>query len=428
MIHRRNFIRGLGALGVLPFAKFSENAAAAPGAEAAQNWPGDADPDYWGGIRRQFPMPADEAYFNTGTLGACPRPVLEAVIASMRDTETTIAQYDYRTPNAEYISGYWPRTQLRAKLGGIINAKAGELALLQNATMACNFVAHGLDLKAGDEVLITDQEHTGAESPWYLRAKRDGIVVKQVRIPVPTEDAAAVVKSFADAIGPRTRVIAVAHITSHYGIVLPVKEICALGRERGLFTLVDGAQAVGQLRVDVKAIGCDAYATSPHKWLLAPPGNGLLYVRAESDKKIWPTLASQAWNNDSPNDGSFRLMQFGTGNRALLDGLDAAVDFHQRIGTEKIEKRVVGLADRLRAGLQKIKGVKIYSPVNPALAGAMVTYGLANVDGGRLQDELWNRRKIRVRAQGGDAVRQSTHIYNSPEEIDASLEIVKALA
>ena len=99
--------------------------------------------------------------------------------------------------------------------------------------MACNFVAHGLDLKAGDEVLITDQEHVGAESPWNLRAKRDGIVVKQVRIPVPTEDTAAVVKSFADAIGPRTRVIAVAHITSHYGIVLPVREICALGGNAG---------------------------------------------------------------------------------------------------------------------------------------------------------------------------------------------------
>ena len=128
MIHRRNFIRGLGALGVLPFAKFSDNAAAAPGAgaEAPQNWPGDTDPDYWGWIRRQFTMPADEAYFNTGTLGACPRPVLEAVIASMRDTETTIARYDYRGEHQEYISGYRPQTELRAKLGTIINAKAGE--------------------------------------------------------------------------------------------------------------------------------------------------------------------------------------------------------------------------------------------------------------------------------------------------------------
>ena len=427
MIRRRNFIRGLGALGVLPFVNIPE-VSAAPGAGASTDWPGDTDPDYWGAIRRQFNMPAEEAYFNTGTLGACPRPVLEAVIKSMRNTETTIAQYDYRTPNAEYISGYWPQTELRAKIGGIINAKAGELALLQNATMACNFVAHGLDLKAGDEVLITDQEHSGAESPWRLRAKRDGIVVKPVRIPIPTEDAAAVVKSFADAIGPRTRVIAIAHITSHYGIVLPVREICALGRERGLFTLVDGAQAVGQVHVDVKAIGCDAYAASPHKWLLAPPGNGLLYVRAESEKQIWPTLAGQDWNNDSPNDSSLRLMQFGTGNRALLDGLDAALDFHLRIGPEKVEKRVLSLADRLRTGLQKIKGVKIYSPVNPVMAGAMVTYGLANVNGGRLQDEMWNRKRIRVRAQGQDAVRQSTHIYNSPEEIDASLEIVKALA
>jgi selenocysteine lyase/cysteine desulfurase len=263
---------------------------------------------------------------------------------------------------------------------------------------------------------------------WDLRAKRQGIVVKKLVIPIPTPDPQTVVKIFADAIGPRTKVMAVPHVTSHYGIVMPVRNLCDLGRARGVFTLVDGAQAVGTWRVDVKKIGCDAYASSPHKWLLAPPGNGLLYVRQERQADIWATLASANWNNYEPASGVFRLMQFGTANAALLAGLDAALDFYRRVGPEKIERRTIGMADSLRQGLQKIKGVEISSPVHPALAGAIVTYGVTGLKAMELQDELWNRKKYRVRAQSGSAVRQSVHYYNSPEEIEGTLEVVRLLA
>jgi selenocysteine lyase/cysteine desulfurase len=237
-----------------------------------------------------------------------------------------------------------------------------------------------------------------------------------------------VVKIFADALGPRTRVIAVPHVTSQHGIVMPVRELCELGRARGVFTLIDGAQAVGQMRVDVKKIGCDAYACSPHKWLLASPGNGLLYVRADRAGDIWATLASAHWDDYAPTTGLFRLMQFGTANAALLAGLDVALDFYLRIGPERIERRTLGLADRLRNGLEKIKGAAISSPLHPALAGAIVTYGVAGLTGQQLQDELWSRKKFRVRAQSGALVRQSVHYYNSPEEIEGTLEVVRSLA
>ena len=432
MIYRRSFLRGLVAMGILPLTKISGSVAASTVASDAVEdavWPKDSDPHYWRWIREQFLIPPGEAYFNTGTLGACPRQVLDAVINSMRDIEKTMmTHYDYRPEHIEYIAGYRPEIELRKKAGALINASDREIALVQNATMGINFIANGLDLKPGDEVLLTDQEHPGGHGPWDLRAKRQGIVVRKLPIPIPTPDPDTVVKIFADAISPRTQVIAVPHITSKYGIVLPVRQICELGRQRGIFTFVDGAQAVGQLRVNVKEIGCDAYATSPHKWLLAPPGNGLLYIREERAKDVWPTLASAQWDNYSPVDGVFRLMQFGTANLSLLVGLDAALDFHQRIGSERIEKQIIGLADRLRSGLQKINGVKIFSPTHPALAGAMVTYGLSGVTGHQLQDELWNRKKIRARAQADEGVRQSVHIYNSPEEIDATLEVVRSLA
>jgi selenocysteine lyase/cysteine desulfurase len=426
---RRSFVRGMTMLGLWPLtqAGLASEPAGAPGAGGAPAWVGEDDPAYWAWVRQQFCIPLDEAYFNTGTLGACPRPVLDAVFDSMREMEKTIAQYDYRPEHPEYIAGYRAQEELRKKAGGILNASAGEIALVQNATMGINFIAHGLELKPGDEVLITDQEHPGAMGPWDLRAKRQGIVVKKLVIPVPTPDPQTIVQIFADAIGPRTKAIAVPHVSSRYGIVMPVREICDVGRARAVFTLVDGAQAVGQLRVDVKKIGCDAYACSPHKWLLAPPGNGLLYVREDREKDIWATLASAHWDDYKPESGLFRLMQYGTANEALLDGLNAALDFYARIGPEKIERRTLGLAGRLRDGLQKIKGVTISSPIHPALAGAIVTYGVAGVTGWELQDELWNRKKYRVRA-GGPNVRQSVHLYNSPEEINGTLEVVRMLA
>ena len=309
-----------------------------------------------------------------------------------------------------------------------MNANGREIALLQNATMGINFIANGLTLEPGDEILVAGYEHPAVVGAWDLRAKRQGIVVRKLVMPVPAPDPESVVKIFADALGPRVKVIAVPHVTSRHGIVMPVRELCDLARARNVFTLIDGAQAAGQLRVDVKKIGCDAYACSPHKWLLAPPGNGLLYVREDRQRDLWATLASAHWNDYEPAAGLFRLMQFGTANAALLAGLDAALDFYLRIGPEKIERRTLALADRLREGLKKIKGVEISSPLHPALAGAIVTYGVAGLAAMQLQDELWNRKKYRVRAQLGPLVRQSVHYYNSPEEIEGTLEVVRSLA
>ncbi len=428
MIYRRTFVRTLMALGVWPFTSKSDLASASaitPDAGAAQAWPKDNDPNYWRWIRQQLLIPPDEAYFNTGTLGACPRPVMDAMVNSLRELEKTKAHFEYRPGRPYYLSGYESEVALRKKAGSVINANEHEVALLQNATMGISLVANGLDLKPGDEVLLTDQEHDSGKGGWDLRAKRQGIIARKLPIPIPTPDPETVVKIFADAITPRTRVIAIPHITSRYGVALPVKQICEIARQRGIFTFIDGAQVVGQLRVDVKQIGCDAYATSSHKWLLAPAGNGLLYVREDRAKDVWATLACKQWDNQT--DVGFRMMQYGTGNLSLLVGLDAALDFHLRIGTDRIEKRVTELANRLRDGLQKIKGTKILSPTHPALASGLVTYSVAGVSGPKLQDELWNRKKIRVRAQGEEAVRQSTHFYNSPEEIDATLDIIRSL-
>lgn len=426
MMNRRHFFRALVAPAVLPLASQSNSAATEVASGLQDHWPAPDDPQYWRWIRQQFLIPPDEAFFNTGTLGACPRQVVDTVTHSLREIEETLAHWDYRSEHPDWFSGYRPLVELREKLARVIHANAHEIALTQNATMGMNFMAHGLNLQPGDEVLSTNQEHPGGRCGWEMRAQREGIIWRPLEIPIPPPDPDTIVNIFAEAITPRTRVIAIPHITSMLGIVLPVRQICQLARPRGIFTIIDGAQAVGQLHVNVKELGCDAYFSSPHKWLLAPPGNGFLYIRQEKLGEVWTTLCSSEWNNY--RDGAYRLMQYGTGNLSLLKGLEAAIDFHLRIGPDRVEQRIVGLANRLREGLQKVPGVTILSPVHPELVGAMVTYRVNGVTGPQLMDEMW-KRKIRVRSMGGEnGVRQSVHIYNSPEEIDATLAVVRTVA
>jgi selenocysteine lyase/cysteine desulfurase len=424
MMERREFFRSTAGAGL---AALAGEALSGCARKAGERMPAPSDPRFWRWVREQFSVPADEAYFNVGTLGSRPRVVTEAVVNHMREIESTIAHYDYRAEHPEYIAGYRKQEELRAKIASLMNVNAREIALLQNATMGSSFVAAGLDLSPGDEVLLTDQEHQGNRGGWELREKRGGIRVRKLPIGSPPADPEAIVAVFSEAMGPRTKVIDVPHVTSKLGIVMPVKRICELARARGIFSLIDGAQAVGQLRVDVKALGCDAYVTSPHKWLLAPVGNGVLWIAEDRLKDVWATLASGNWNNYEPADGAFRLMQFGTANLSLLAGLDAAIEFHKTIGPERIEQRILELANRLRDGLRKIDRAEIHSPTHPAMACGIVTWGVQGIAGPALMDELWTRKKVRVRSQDDKMVRQSVHFYNSAEEIDATLEVARAL-
>ena len=390
-------------------------------------WPDESDPAFWDRVRDQFYITPGEAFFNTGTLGATPRPVLERVIEDMRTLQSTITRWDYSANTPNWISGYSPELPLREKLGKLVNAAGEDIALTQNATMGMNFVAQGLDLKRGDEVILTDREHPGGICGWQERAKRDGIVVKQVPIPIPASDPDRLAELFAEAITPRTRVLAVPHIISSTAVVMPVKRLNQLAHEHNCLAVFDGAQAIGQVKIDLQDIGCDAYYASPHKWLLAPAGNGMFYIRRDQRHRFWTTLCSFAW--DDQKDGMYRFMQYGTGNPSLLAGLDAALDFHFRLGPERVRQRIRSLADRLRGGLQQIPRVRISSPVHPELAAATVVHRIDGIPAAKLEEQLWVERRIRTRSQGDQlGVRQSCQIYNNEAEVDSTLEVVRKLA
>src|ERR1700686_1716024 len=199
---------------------------------------------YWTEMRKQFLIPADEVYLNNGTVGSSPAPVLRAVFEGYRDAER-LAQSD---PEDYPIWGYGAWNEFRDPLAAFVGCTRDEIALVRNATEANSYIANGLDMKAGDEVLMTDQEHPGGEHPFNLRAKRYGIVVKKVTLAKPVPHAAAVMNLVNDAITPRTRLLFLSHITTVTGVVLPAKELCALARSKGILSAVDGAHVVGMLR------------------------------------------------------------------------------------------------------------------------------------------------------------------------------------
>ena len=427
MLSRRGFLRSATALAAAPSLAVSPSPAHARTRDGVAPWPDAGDSDYWAKLRRQFLLREDEVFFNTATLGAQPRVVVDAVANSMRELAGTIAEWDYKPDRPNWFTGYSAENPIRQKLARLVNAEVEEIALIQNATMGMNFIAAGLDLAAGDEILQTDQEHVGAKSCWELLQKRRGVVWKTLALPVPATDPAAIVALVESGLTPRTRVIAWPHITSALGTVMPVREICALARARGVFTVIDGAQAIGQIPVDMKAIGSDAYFGSPHKWLLAPAGNGFLWVRRDAADKVWTTLASGEWAN--AKDAGLRFQQRGTGNLSLLLGLDAAIDFHQRVGPERWFARIKQLGDHLRARLASTPGAVMSSSTHAEMCAGMTTWKLEGHPPYAMVDEIWKRARIRPRAVSDLwGMRTSTMIYNSEREIDRLVDTARAVA
>jgi selenocysteine lyase/cysteine desulfurase len=378
-------------------------------------------------LREDLHFPTSVTYCNTGTLGATPREVMAAMTTRLRDTETLLPDWPYFQPDGEPLTGYQPLLQARQRLATFLGADADEIAITQNATMGMNDLGNGLDWQAGDEVLTTDQEHGGAVSIFRLLAKRRGIVLKEL----PLSQAAsggpdAIVEMFRAAMTPRVKVIMVSHVTSQLGIQMPVHELIALARQHGALSFIDGAQVVGCQTVNLHAINCDAYVASPHKWLLAPKGTGVLYVRREIQKRLWTTLASYQWANET--DGAFRFMQYGTGSVALIDGLLAAVEIAERHGMDRVERWNRVLTLRLRNGLRQIPGVILASPEDDRLASAITTFRVDGLKARELQNALWEQR-IRVRAQGDDkGVRLSAHIYVNESDIDRVLKVTEDCA
>ena len=369
---------------------------------------------YWREIRKQFLIPRDEVYLNNGTVGSSPMPVLQAVFDGYLQSEK-LSEAD---PEDYPIWGYAAWNQFRDPLAAFVGVSRDEIALLRNATEANSYIANGVEMKSGDEVLISDQEHPGGEHPWDLRAKRYGIVVKKFTLPKPAQDAAEILNRINDAITPRTRVIFVSHITSATGVVLPVKEICSLARGKNILSAIDGAHVTGMMRLNIHDLGCDMYSSSPHKWLQAPKGSGFLYVRDEVIDRLWNTIATEGW--DEPKIRAERFQRIGSSNVPALQGLRAAIKFANDIGMERIEQRHRESADYLLHEMIR-RGAESWTSADPQLRCGIVTVNVPWLKRMAFETWLWKNHKIRIRGGDPSKLRLSTPYYLLRSDIDKFL-------
>ena len=369
---------------------------------------------YWRELRKQFLIPADEIYLNNGTVGSSPRPVLRAIFEAYDKTEQ-MAQTD---PEDYPIWGYASWNEYRDPLAAFVGATRDEIALVRNATEANNYIANGVDMKAGDEVLMSDQEHPGGEQPWQLRAKRYGIVIKKYQIPVPPKSPADILNRLNDAITPRTRIIFTSHISTVTGIVQPVKEIASLARGKGILSAFDGAHVTGMMPLNIHDIGCDMYTSSPHKWLQAPKGTGFFYIRPEVQERVWNTIATEGW--ERPEIKAERFQRIGSSNVPILAGLRAAVELANNIGMGHIERRHRQLADRMLAEMTK-RGAQSWTSPDPTMRCGIVTVNVPPLNRMNLENWLWQEKKIRVRGGEPSKLRLSTPYYLLPSDIDRYL-------
>jgi len=369
---------------------------------------------YWAKLRQQFLIPEDEIYLNNGTVGSSPAPVLRAVF----DGYNTAERMDQQDPEDYPIWGYASWNEFRDPLAEFVGCKRDEIALLRNATEGNSYIANGIDMKPGDEVLMTDQEHPGGEHPWNLKAKRYGIIVKKVPLPRPVKDSAQVLNLVNDAITPRTRVLFFSHITTFSGVVLPAKQLSDLARTKGILSAVDGAHVVGMMRVNLHDLGCDMYSSSPHKWLMAPKGSGFLYVRDEVIDRVWNTIATEGW--DEPSLRAERFQRIGSSNVPSLLGLRASIKLANDIGLDRIERRHRQLADYVLAEMMK-RGAESWTSPDPALRCAIVSVNVPPIQRMELEHWMWTTHKIRIRGGDPHKLRLSTPYYLQKNDIDRFL-------
>ena len=385
---------------------------------ARQLAPGGAptDESFWGLVRAQFLIPPDRIYLNNGTLGPSPYVVVDAVTEHTRRVAMT------------YPPGVaWD--DLKQSLSSLLGGDADGFVFPRNTTEAMNFVAHGLELEPGDEVLTTDHEHIGGLEPWKLVTARQGLSLHVVSLPVPARSADDLLRAVWSGVTDRTRVMSVSHLTFTTGTILPIRELANRCAERGIVLVVDGAHPPGMIQLDLAALGGDFYASSPHKWLLAPQGTGLLYLSEGWRERLWPTLASGGW--DDLSLGAHRFNHMGTMDESRLAGLLAASEFFLAIGMDRVEARVRYLQGLLQDGLASIAGVALATPADNSMRAAIVAFRMEGVESLALQGHLSRTEQIRTRVIGEydyGWMRLSTHIYNGPDDIERTLELLSDVA
>jgi isopenicillin-N epimerase len=412
---RREFARMFAVGGSA--ALFAARAGAWKHGEPIHAAPVAPDERYWADVRDRFVMPPGYACFNAANLCPSPSSVLEAYFESTKTVDRDPSPQNRQRTRAG-------RESARKALAAHLGVTPEEIVITRNTSESNNFVSSGLDLKAGDEVLIFADNHPSNNAAWRQKAERFGFTVRTVEQVNPHPGADYYLDAFQRHMTGRTRVVAFTHVTASVGDLMPARELCRMARDYGALSLVDGAQSFGVIDLDLAGMQPDFFTGSAHKWPCGPKENGVLYVNTRVHDRINPSIVSLY-----PGEvGISRTMEaFGQRDEPAIIGFGEALALQSKIGKAAIERRARELSQMMMDGLQRIDGVKVWTNGDPARSAAIVSFQPGTLDVRKLHEALYENDRIVCATRGGSdrpGLRFSPHFYNLQADVERALETV----
>jgi isopenicillin-N epimerase len=414
-MNRREFARLLAFTGAVPFVTPT---LAWPKSDKLPPTPANPDEKFWTSVREQFVMPPNLTMLNAANLCPSSGPVLETLYNTTKDMDQDPSMEN----RAKLGDG---RENTRKLLAEFLRVTPEEIVITRNTSESNNLVSTGVDLKAGDEVLLTADNHPSNHTAWQEKSKRFGFKVIDVPVPNPHPGFDHYVDAVTKAITPRTKLVAFTHQTSTVGDLFPAKELCRVARERGILTLVDGAQSFGLMDVDLSDIQPDFYSGSAHKWPCGPKENGVLYINKSAQPKIWASIFSAY----PGRVGVSRTFEgFGQRDEPAMIAFGEALKLQTQVGRANIEKRSRELTTALIDGLKKIDGIKIWTSPEPSRRVAVLSFQPGNLDVRKLSAALYQKDRIGCATRGGQdrpGLRFSPHFYNTHADVEKTIAAVR---
>jgi len=420
---RRDFIKGkvfggvLGALS-LPFFSFADDSFSRKELiRSLRNIEGQID---WNKVQKEFTIGKSKYYFNSGSNGPSPKVVVEEVVKNIRSSAD------------KALNKHSKLKSVRQKIAYFLNVPVKQIGLTNNATEGMNIAAHSIPLSAGDEVILSRDEHIGGAAPWIALQESKGIQIKLVDLDPTGKKNLAIIKK---AISAKTKVLVLSHVTCTSGLVLPIKQIVKFCRKKGIYSCIDGAQSVGMISVDLADLQPDIYTASGHKWLFGPEGTGILYMSSKLIEETNPIFAG-AYTDAKFDLNSLTLefkksadrYEFGTRNTSIVLGLGTAIDFISDIGIDAIESRGKELATYFKEQISVLNGIELITPQDPQCTAAIVTIRIPGENVTERCNRLVREKRIQIRGiyeNNLNAMRFSFAIFNTKAELDYVVKELK---
>ena len=425
--NRRKFLQKItGAAGALTFAPFlnpiySNNIHKE--ILKYKNWSADdlaSNEEFWYQVKQAYTVSANMVNLNNGGVSPSPKVVQDAVERYNRLSNEAPSYYMWRVLDRN-------REGLRKKLADLAGVSAAEIAINRNASEALETVIFGLRLKRGDEVVLTKQDYPNVINAWKQRALREGIVLNFISFDFPIENKKEIVQKFKAAFTPKTKVVNITHMINWVGQILPVNQIAAAARKQNIEIVVDGAHTFAHLDFKISDLDCDYFGTSLHKWLCAPFGSGMLYVKKNKIKNLFPLFAGEEPEGESIK----KFESLGTRSFAIEQAIGQAIDFHHWIGAERKQKRLHFLKNYWMEKVMNLPKVKIHTSLNPKYGCAIGMFSIEGKTSREVSSLLFRDYQIHtvgINWENIHGVRVAPNVYSTTKDLDRLILGIETLA